>query len=116
MAGTLKFSRFELGIRGENQTVFRIKSYKELSTHPSQGLHGHLQTSEDGQTLVWTLVCGCAMQLLASLWDAVGVSWLTQAWSERAMDQQKEGASLPCGENRSSVQLHKQEPCSQVRG
>lgn len=74
MAGVLKFSLFELGIRGENEIVFRIKYYKELSTYPSQALHGHLQTSEDGQTLVWTLVCGCSEQLLALLWDALGIS------------------------------------------
>lgn len=70
MAGTLKFSLSELGLRGENETAFRIKSYKELGTYPPKGLHGHLQPSEDGQTLVWTLVCYCAVVGIA-----LGCSW-----------------------------------------
>lgn len=70
MAGTLKFSLSELGLRGENETAFRIKSYKELGTYPPKGLHGHLQTSEDGQALVWTLICYCAVVGIA-----LGCSW-----------------------------------------
>lgn len=51
-----------------------MRQFLGLGTYPLQGLHEHLQTCGDGQTLGWTPVSGCALQLLALLWDAVGIS------------------------------------------
>lgn len=118
MVGKLKLPLSELGIRGENETFFRIKSCKELCMYLPDGLDGHIQTSKQGQTLVWTLGCGCLYWSVVgiALCCGVGLCWLTQAWPEKVMGQQLFLASRkkkpPCRgeeEEEQSPAIYKQE-------